>query len=188
MVDYNIALAFIQKYHTGQKRAGDVPTWHHLVRVSLLLQTVLERYKEGEKTERSIVALSALGHDILEDTEVAKDEVQEVFGDRGLELIIGMTNELGDKDVEPYVKKMVQAEESVRLIKLADLYDNISNVTYCLFTLGPKWTHGYFLPIVTPMYQAIKKTEFHTYRNTGEELQKMVEVAFFLLQSELGRY
>lgn len=188
MTDYDAALAFVQKYHIGQKRAGDVPTWHHLVRVSLLLRVVLAKYKEGNETERVIISLSALGHDVLEDTKATKDEVQAVFGDRGFELILGMTNEYGDENVEPYVKKVVQAEEPVRLIKLADLYDNITNVTYCLFDLGSKWTHSYFLPTVTPMYKAIQKTKFHTYLHTGEELKATVEIAFTLLEDELSRY
>jgi hypothetical protein len=41
--------------------------------------------------------------------------------------------------------------EGMTLIKLADLYDNVSSVAHTLPLLDKKWTTSFFLPIVVPM-------------------------------------
>jgi len=185
---YKKALQFVKEKHAGQVRAGDTPTWYHLARVSYSLEILLEKYQEGTKEEQSIIPLAALGHDVLEDTDATHDEVRSVFGARGLELIVGMTNEWGDEDVKPYVEKVSNAEEAIRLIKLSDLYDNISNSTYCMSLLGREWAVSFFLPIVTPMRESIIKTGFSTYARTAGEFKSMVEHASLLLDSEIERF
>ena len=182
---FNRALRFVQEKHRRQFRAGGVPVWHHLVRVSRLLNICFENTKEGNARERFVVSLAALGHDLLEDTNAEEKETRDVFDDYGYELICGMTNRWGDKDVGLYVRQMRGAEEAVRIIKLADLYDNISNVTYNLKLLGLRWTHSYFLPIVEPMRKMIIKTRFGKYKKTANTLIFLVKGATRLLEYEI---
>lgn len=183
------ALALIMRVHEGQTRAdGSVPAWHHLDRVSLLLELVLRASGEGTAEEREHIALAGLGHDALEDTEVTTEELREAFGDRGLALIEGMTNRHGDDDVAPYVRQVAAAEEGVRLIKLADLYDNCTSVLYDLFVLKPQWAVGWFLPIVEPMIEAVMPTSFTTYPAAAERLKDMVRTSHAMLRNECVRY
>jgi hypothetical protein len=183
------ALALIKRVHAGQTRAdGSVPAWNHLDRVSRLLELVLEEEGEGTAEERAVIALAGIGHDALEDTEVTEDEMREAFGDRGLALVIGMTNREGDEDVRAYVRQVSTAEEGVRLIKLADLYDNCTSVCYDLFVLKPDWADGWFLPIVEPMIAAVLPTPFTTYARTAERLKGMVRSSHAMLKQEIARY
>jgi (p)ppGpp synthase/HD superfamily hydrolase len=182
---YEHALAFVQKKHRGQFRAGKVPVWHHLLRVSDLLRLTLSDMKEGTPKERRIIALAALGHDLLEDTKATDKEIATVFTKRGLELIHGMTNPHGDADHGPYIRAMASAEEAVRLIKLSDLYDNFTSVVHMLPTVGAQWTNSFFLPITMPMHAAIKKTTFTEYPKTAEHLIRLVDSSVQLLESEL---
>lgn len=182
------ALEFVKEKHKGQVRAGNVPAWHHLARVSNLLSLVLKKNKEADKRERFIIAAAALGHDVLEDTTATEKEVTAVFGARGAEIVKGMTNRLGDKHVGPYVAQVAGSEEAVRLVKLSDLYDNHISVVYNLHLLGLKWTHSYFLPIVTPMRLAVTKTKFKIFRKTASDLILLVNSASFLLEREIKRY
>ncbi|OGF62802.1 hypothetical protein A2662_02740 [Candidatus Giovannonibacteria bacterium RIFCSPHIGHO2_01_FULL_45_33] len=182
------ALEFVKEKHKGQVRAGNVPAWHHLARVSGLLSFVLEKHGECGGQERSIIVTAALGHDVLEDTKVTEKEVMAVFGPRGSEIIKSMTNKWGDKNVMPYVKQVAGSEEAVRLVKLSDLYDNHISVVYNLHILGLKWTHSYFLPIVTPMRLAVTKTKFKKFKKTAEELVSLVNSAAFLLDGEIRRF
>jgi (p)ppGpp synthase/HD superfamily hydrolase len=145
-------------------------------------------HEEGTQEERSTIVSAALGHDLLEDTEVTKEEVIAIFGSRGYELIYGMTNEWGDGNVKPYVKKVTHAKEAVRLIKLSDLFDNITSVTYNIAVLTPKWTNEYFLSIVTPMKESILETSFNDYKKTGEYLKHSVRCAHETLLEELARF
>ena len=182
------ALAFVQKAHAGQTRVGDVPVWHHLDHVSRVLELVLDESQEGTPEERETVALAGLGHDALEDTLVTREEMLAVFGEHGLALIEGMTNRFGDDHPEPYVRQVAESEEGVRLIKLSDLYDNCTSVTYNLFALGTKWTEEYFLPIVTPMIEVVLPTRFSTYQKSAGRLTGMVRISFAILREELARY
>lgn len=183
------ALELIKRVHEGQTRAdGSVPAWHHLDRVSLLLETVLAESGEGTAEEREDIALAGIGHDAVEDTEVTDEELLEAFGERGVRLIDGMTNRLGDDDVAPYVRQVAAAEEGVRLIKLADLYDNCTSVLYTLFVLKPTWAEEWFLPIVEPMIAAVLPTTFTTYAVAADRLKAMVRQSHALLRNECLRY
>jgi|SRR3989344_2365108 len=179
------ALEFVKERHAGQVRAGDVPVSHHLARVSNTLSYILETYKEGGKAERLTIARAALGHDILEDTKTTEAEVLEAFGERGLEIIIGMTNRGGDKNTGPYRERMAKAEEAVRLVKCADLIDNLTSAAYNLHLLGIPWLYDYFLPIVLPMERTIQKTSFSLYPKTGQALLQLVSHAKTLLMNEV---
>lgn len=169
------ALRLVQRLHHGQMRGdGTEPGWHHLDRVSRILEHTLARYEEGTQRERDTIALAGLGHDALEDTDASDKELQAYFGQDGLALIQGMTNRDGDAHTEGYVRQIVASEEGVRLIKFADLYDNCMSVNYGLFTLGTAWTKGFFLPIVTPMIAAVIPTSFTKFSKTAECLKQMV--------------
>jgi (p)ppGpp synthase/HD superfamily hydrolase len=179
------ALKFVQKMHKGQFRAGKVPVWQHLLRVSETLAHVLSHTKEGTPAQRQIISIAALGHDLLEDTQATKAQIKNIFGERGFSLIEGMTNVHGDSNHAPYIRAMKGASEEVRLIKLADLYDNVSSVAHTLPLLGKKWTTSFFLPIVVPMFAAVKRTKFRKYRKTVALLIALVDVSFRQLEKEL---
>lgn len=181
-------LDFIKLIHAGQVRAGNVPVWHHLDRVSKLLEIIMEEEAEGTESERQIISLAGLGHDSLEDTDVTEEELQKYFGEEGLKLIVGMTNRFGDEHPEPYVAQVCGANEGVRLIKLSDLYDNCASVIYTLKELGTKWVDNYFLPIVTPMIEAVVKTEFRIYPKSAERFKKMVTTSYAMLCNECEKF
>jgi (p)ppGpp synthase/HD superfamily hydrolase len=180
-------MELIRNYHGPLKPRSDGPPWHHLDRVSKLLELVLEEAAEGAPDERETIALSALGHDALEDTPVTKEELVAVFGARGLTLIEGMTNLLGDDHPTEYVAQVAASEEAVRLIKLSDLYDNCTSVTFNITKLGVEWTESYFLPIVTPMIAAVTATDFPTYPKAGTRLKQMVKTTFAVLLESVAR-
>ena len=48
------ALKFVQKMHKGQFRAGKVPVWQHLLRVSETLAHVLSHTKEGTQAKGAL--------------------------------------------------------------------------------------------------------------------------------------
>ncbi len=178
----------ISKYHKGQYRANKVPVTHHLHRVSHWIRLAFGLSGEGTKAVVETVAISALGHDLLEDTKVTEKEVRKVFGETGYMYIKGMTNTWGDNKASKYAKRIAGSVEEVRLIKLADLQDNLANVTYNFSVLGKKWVKSYFLPTVTPTYNAVMKTKFYKYKKTADFLKTSVKCSYKMLQEELSRY
>ena len=181
------ALALVQRVHAGQVRAGGVPVWHHLARVSRTLEVVLNETEEGPAEEREAIVLAAFAHDALEDTPVTKEEILAACGQRGLELVVGMTNSFGDDHPEPYVAQVAASDEGTRLIKFSDLYDNLSGAAYNLYILTTKWNEDYFLPIVRPMIAKLMTTDFTVYPKTAERLKGMVRVAYDRLLEEHRR-
>ncbi len=181
------ALDFVRRRHGGLPERSDGPAWRHLDRVSRLLEAVLGDAGEGSADERAEIAVAALGHDTLEDTPTTADELAAVFGPRGVALIEGMTNRFGDDHPAPYVKQVAGAEEAVRLIKLADLFDNCSGVTYNIGRLGSKWAESYFLPIVEPMIAAVTETGFAVYPRTAARLKDMVRTVRVLLLDAVAK-
>lgn len=179
--DFKKALAYVQEKHRGQTQANDVPVWYHLTRVSRRLDYFLHHFNEGSLEERKIITRAALGHDLLEDTTATLPEIEKIFGASGMKLIQGMTNEEGDEDVTKYVQKMATESEDVRLIKLSDLFDNITSVTVNFSVLGDEWIRSFFLRIVSPMVEVVTKTEFKKYPKTGEHLKLLVTQSHDLL-------
>jgi len=182
---FHKTLVFIKKKHRGQFHAGNKPVWLHLFRVALMLDTVLRNTKEARAKERQRIVCAALGHDLLEDTTATEKEIRAVFGHHGYEYIFTLTNEWGDTEKRRYVAKVVKADEAVRLIKLSDLYDNISSVAHSISLLGVPWVTGFFLPIVTPMRKALAKTTFTKYRNSAEYLLSAISIEIALLENEV---
>lgn len=182
------AFAYVKEKHAGQFRAGNVPMWHHVARVSALLETMLGYTKEGDKDMRRDIMLAGLGHDLLEDTDATTKEIVEVFGKRPYAMIYDLTNEWGDEYPEPYVAKMTAAREESRLVKLSDLFDNVTHGTAHLRELGKTWATDFFLPIMAPMHKAMMKTEFTAYPKTAQELTHLVEAAIAMFDRELEYY
>lgn len=185
---YQKTLAFVQRIHAGQTRAkGAVPAWQHLANVSKILRLVFTETQEGAPEERETIVLAALGHDALEDTDVAEETLLEYFGERGLALITLVTNRYGDENPAPYVRQVIEAEEGARLIKLADLYDNCTSVYYTIFLHGPEWVERYFLPIVQPMVRGILPAHFEAYPAAATYLKDTVRLSYSMLTEAVAR-
>lgn len=182
---YKKALKFVQRIHAKQKRAGDVPVWHHLARVSRQLNFVLNETKEGTEQQRLDIVTAALGHDSLEDTDVTKPELLKVFGAGGVAIIEGMTNTWGDDHPKEYVEKVAGSSESVRLVKMSDNIENLSSVALNLNLLGLKWADEYFTPIIAPMFDAMIASEFTTFVETSKKMKFLMAWARQLYENEL---
>ena len=187
------ALALVTRLHHGPKRAGDVPTFSSTTSARVARRVprglALAATGEGVAEEREeAMVIAALGHDALEDTPVTAAELRPVFGDRGVALVQGMTNPIGDHDHGPYILQVAAAEEAVRVIKLSDLYDNCTGVAHCLFELGVPWAESFFLPVTRPMIAALEKTTFALYPRTAALLLGMVRTSLALLEDEVARY
>lgn len=95
--------------HHGQKDAGGVPYVFHAIHVA-------------EQMEEEITTCAALLHDVVEDTSVTLEMLQEDFPDEVVELVSLLTHIPGE-DYFEYIKK-IQKNHRATVIKLADLAHN----------------------------------------------------------------
>lgn len=116
------AAAFAARKHSGQlRRDGRTPYFAHVVRVAM---TVSETF--GCHDEETLAA--ALLHDLIEDTTTDYDDILERFGQSVADMVASLTKNMWMPEAareKDYDARIAQADWRVRLIKLADAYDNL---------------------------------------------------------------
>ena len=120
------ALAFAAKAHSGQRRkTGDLPYILHPIEVSSIVSTMTE--------DREVLA-AALLHDVVEDTAVTADEIEERFGERIARLVAGDTENKRPELPAEATWKLRKEESLAELRETADpavkmlwLSDKLSN-------------------------------------------------------------
>ena len=126
------AYDFAKQAHKGQKRASGEDHFVHCVEVARLLADL--------KLDPSVIAAGLL-HDVVEDTPVSTEEIQERFGEEVARLVAGVTKmehvsldteRVGkgkprDREAEYLRKTLLAMNDDVRviLIKLADRLHNM---------------------------------------------------------------
>ncbi len=118
------AAAFSARAHRHQfRRDKQTPYASHPVRVALTIACVFGI------TDETILA-AALLHDVIEDCDVDYDDIHERFGLEVADLVACLTKDM--RLIEPEREKAYDAQLAAgswqaRLIKLADVYDNLSD-------------------------------------------------------------
>ncbi len=120
------AISFAARAHEGKYRKDcETPYVSHVFRVCLTLRHVFNVDDEQ-------VLAAAVLHDTIEDTDKDFDDIEERFG-RDVATWVALMSK--DKRVPEevceaaYAKQLEKAPDEVKLIKLADIYDNISDAS-----------------------------------------------------------
>ncbi|MCL4204055.1 MAG: HD domain-containing protein [Pirellulaceae bacterium] len=118
------AVSFAARKHAGQLRKDNsTPYVAHPFRVMTILATVFH------VTDPEVLAAAAL-HDTIEDTATDRDELIERFGTRVADMVAALSKDKRKPDSErerEYFETLCVAPIEVRLCKLADLYDNLTD-------------------------------------------------------------
>lgn len=119
------AASLAARAHAGQMRKdGATPYAAHPFRVAMIV-----RHLFGCDNEAVITA--ALLHDTIEDTTVDYDEIADGFGADVADLVAAMTKNMAlpeSRREREYDEQLAAADWRARLIKLADSYDNVSEM------------------------------------------------------------
>ena len=111
------ALEFAEEAHKGQKRKNGKPYIIHPIRIA---------NKLIEKGEDEEVIISALLHDVVEDTEKTIEEIEKEFGKEVAEIVNVLTKKK-DENKESYLMR-VSLNEKAKEIKVFDALDNIEDL------------------------------------------------------------
>ncbi|HEY1813833.1 MAG TPA: HD domain-containing protein [Kofleriaceae bacterium] len=177
----------IRAHAHQQRNAGRVPYSFHVLSVAAIVKELLDG--GGECSDPDLahdIVLAAMGHDLYEDTDVTRADIKEKFGARVDALIYGMTNPNGDDDRAAYEREMGHALEEVRLIKLADLIDNVLSCAYGIHDLGRRWINNTFLPIAEGMAKTVRATNYSRYPQTSARAIELLDFALARLRSNLA--
>ena len=121
------AFFFSKMAHEGQKRKGGEDFFIHPLEVAKMLS--------GPGADEETVC-AALLHDVVEDTEVTLDKVREEFGEKIAFLVEALTKTSLDFESKEerraryreQLKKAIEEDRRVLLIKLADRLHNIKTL------------------------------------------------------------
>ncbi|MDO4746829.1 MAG: HD domain-containing protein [Candidatus Saccharibacteria bacterium] len=180
----------VKEYHKTQYRNKDrVPYVEHLIGVKSILSSVLEI--TGECKDEVLLGDmldAALGHDLIEDTSVSKDEIMNASDERVLHLIEELSNPVDDTHTDEYMKQISNASEEARVIKYCDLLENTTSVCYGLQDLGIGWFYNFYEPILKRTTDNLANTEFINYPKTANLLRSALKMSTSLLYDKLKLY
>ena len=136
-MDFDKALTYIEEKHSGQFRHGGLEYVTHPVEVANMIR---------EKGLPDDYIMTALFHDLLEDTDATESEILSLSNAQVLEAVKLLTKYDGYVMAE-YIAK-IRANEMALLVKLADRIHNLRhcNVTSDAFKLRYlKESEAYFV-------------------------------------------
>ncbi len=109
------AISFASLAHAHQVDKGQAPYILHPLQVMLrVFQPDLMNYEEG---------IAAVLHDVVEDTEISLEQIQELYGPRVRDIVDTLTRREGEQYF--YYIERVKMNPSAKKIKLADLAENM---------------------------------------------------------------
>ena len=124
------AFRFSNNAHEGQKRRSGEPYFTHCASVGIILS-------EWKMDTRTIAA--GLMHDVIEDTDVSRNDMVDKFGEEIAELVDGVSKLSGikfssrrEKQAENFMKMFLSVAKDLRviIIKFADRLHNMSTIKH----------------------------------------------------------
>jgi guanosine-3',5'-bis(diphosphate) 3'-pyrophosphohydrolase len=122
------AASFAARAHQGQFRKDDkTPYAAHPFRVAMTVRQLFE-------VDDPAVICAALLHDTIEDTTADYDEIEEAFGENVARIVACLTKDMRLPEQEreqAYDQQLEAGTWKARVIKLADVYDNLTESIAC---------------------------------------------------------
>ena len=159
------ATEFAARAHAGQVRkyTGHPYIWHPInVAVKLAAYT----------NDQEMIA-AALLHDTVEDCDVTHDDIKSRFGPRVSQLVYELTNvakkEDGNRAARMAIDRafMAKASPEAKTIRLADIYDNLKDITQA----DPGFARIYMKEKRLMMNEALMEGDSGLY----SEVQKLID-------------
>lgn len=177
----------IEAERVRQRDAGAVPYLAHALGAGRIIEAALNDTGEliGDEPLQEDIYLAAVGHDLYADTSIAPDEIRDDFGPRVDAFIEGMTNRPEDPNRAKHLAETPEMVEALRLIKLADLIDNVASCGHRIDELGAKWNRRTFLPVAGQMILNVAVTRFEDVPDTAALMVEWLRFAYKRMEANL---
>ena len=123
------------RWHVHQRRKGpaEEPYINHLVEVAVLVA------EATDGTDTNLV-IAALLHDAIEDSEVPKEMIAEIFGEDVASIVAEVTDDKGIPKAERKLKQIETAATKSPRAKILKLADKTSNLRAIAASPPPDWS------------------------------------------------
>ena len=109
--------------HAGQTRDEGTPYITHPIRVAVSLVDELNLFSPT-------LICSALLHDVIEDSDITREDIGQMFGEEIAE-VVWLLTKLEEVRLSEYLARIeAAADTGAPLVKLCDRLDNLRSVTY----------------------------------------------------------
>ncbi len=125
--EYTRAYLFAARAHKGQAWPGD-PALNYMVHVNLVCMEVIAALQVEPGHDEDLAIKCALLHDVIEDTQVSRDEIRAEFG---LAVANGVKSLSKNPDLSKTLKmadslrRIQQQPREIQMVKLADRIVNL---------------------------------------------------------------
>jgi (p)ppGpp synthase/HD superfamily hydrolase len=166
------AIYYAKKYHGKQLRKSGEPYYMHPIEVAYIFAEYA--YTENLKYYSTDLIVTAILHDTIEDTELTKSMIAELFNENIAENVEGLTRIKFDKKIsagETLNLLFRQHKKDILYIKLFDRLHNIRTIQYMKPQKIVKIideTMSYFLPL---------SANLRTYKTSKELIETCTRVA-----------
>lgn len=119
-----LSFAFI-KYGSLKRISSDIPYVIHPIRITTILHAA--GFNEFEHED---IMIAALFHDLIEDTDIEINEIEDRFGSKIGDIVIELTKPEGAKGrkKDKWLEEFAIKSKEAKIIKLADRIDNLMDV------------------------------------------------------------
>lgn len=121
--NYWKALTFAFKNYGDLKRkSGNIPYIVHPIRITSIL-----RAAGFSEFEDEVIMISALFHDLIEDTDMTFEDISNQYGEKVASIVLELSKpENGDKD--DWLRAFNKMSHQAQIIKMVDRIDNLSDM------------------------------------------------------------
>lgn len=120
------------KYRYLERKSKGLPYVIHPIRVTMILRAT--GYSEFENED---LFIAALFHDLLEDTDLSFEELEQQFGSK-IALIVKDLTKPEDIDKKTWLKSFDSVSKEAKIIKMADRIDNLMDMDSIDWSLEKK--------------------------------------------------
>lgn len=121
------ALAYTRKKHEGQHRIDGEPYVNHVVRVA---DAVVRNARVANVPQGMLraLAISALLHDVVEDTDATVEEVCTLFGEYVAQVVLALSHVEEEEPDAVYLARVARGGVCAVLVKRYDKLDNLHSL------------------------------------------------------------
>ena len=119
------AIEFASKRHEGQLRQGVEAQMTHVFRVTRAVAEYLTTHGLENSCGASTFVISAILHDMLEDTPTTDAELAERFGSEVAQIVRSLSHESEEESDEVYLQRVADGGMVAIIVKRCDRLDNL---------------------------------------------------------------